>query len=87
MTLDTYGHLFENRLDEVADARDAARDAERERGLRATDIVAAALPAVAPVLPEHHIGRNAKDPCPTFPQVRGSFCLVAPTGFEPALPP
>lgn len=29
MTLDTYGHLFENRLDEVADAMGAARDLER----------------------------------------------------------
>jgi hypothetical protein len=25
MTMDTYGHLFENRLDEVADALDRAR--------------------------------------------------------------
>jgi hypothetical protein len=27
MTLDLYGHLFENQLDEVADAMDAARAA------------------------------------------------------------
>ena len=31
MTLDTYGHLFEDRLDEVASAMDAARAAEREK--------------------------------------------------------
>lgn len=29
MTLDTYRHLFENRLDEVADAMDLARTNER----------------------------------------------------------
>ena len=29
MTLDTYGHLFDDRLDEVADAMTKARDAER----------------------------------------------------------
>lgn len=30
MTLDTYGHLFADRLDEVADALSAAREAERQ---------------------------------------------------------
>ena len=30
MTLDTYGHLFEDRLDEVGDAMGRARDAARE---------------------------------------------------------
>ena len=40
MTLDTYGHLFEHRLDEVADAMDLARTTER------------AQPAVARVSPE-----------------------------------
>jgi hypothetical protein len=29
MTLDLYGHLFADQLDEVADAMDAARDASR----------------------------------------------------------
>jgi hypothetical protein len=29
MTMDTYGHLFENRLDDVAEAMDAARLAAR----------------------------------------------------------
>ncbi|ABL82836.1 hypothetical protein Noca_3334 [Nocardioides sp. JS614] len=31
MTLDTYGHLFEDRLDEVASALDAAREAAQQR--------------------------------------------------------
>ena len=45
MTLDTYGHLFEDRLDEVGNAMDAARAAARAR--RASERV---LPRVAPVL-------------------------------------
>jgi len=45
MTLDTYGHLFEDRLDEVATAMDAAREAAQQR--RADLRV---LPRVAPVL-------------------------------------
>jgi len=46
MTLDTYGHLFEDRLDEVGTAMDAARAAVQQRraALRA-------VPAVANVLP------------------------------------
>ncbi len=52
MTLDTYGHLFENRLDEVADAMTAARDAER--ALRRPN-----SHAVAPVLPERSGLENA----------------------------
>jgi integrase len=35
MTLDTYGHLFEDRLNEVGDAMDAAREAARARRARA----------------------------------------------------
>ena len=46
MTLDTYGHLFEDRLDEVGSAMDAARTAARERRAHLR-----ALPRVAPVLP------------------------------------
>ena len=47
MTLDTYGHLFEDRLDEVGSAMDAARSAAQQRrgSLRA-------VPTVAPVLPQ-----------------------------------
>lgn len=47
MTLDTYGHLFEDRLDEVGSAMDAARTAARERRAHLR-----ALPSVAPVLPQ-----------------------------------
>ena len=47
MTLDTYGHLFEDRLDEVGSAMDAARAAAQARRTRVS-----ALPRVAPVLPE-----------------------------------
>ena len=47
MTLDTYGHLFEDRLDEVGNAMDAARAAAQAR--RAALRV---LPRVAPALPE-----------------------------------
>lgn len=38
MTMDTYGHLFEDRLDEISDAMDAAREANRFR-----------LPSAAPL--------------------------------------
>ena len=51
MTLDLYGHLFEDRLDEVADAMDRARDAARMR--RAS---AKVLPRVAPVSPRPDLG-------------------------------
>ncbi len=55
MTLDTYGHLFEDRLDEVGNAMDAARKAAQER--RATQ---RAHPAVAPVLPQPSTHPNAE---------------------------
>ena len=46
MTLDTYGHLFEDRLDEVGSAMDAARKVAQQRRSALQ-----AVPAVAPVLP------------------------------------
>jgi hypothetical protein len=55
MTMDTYGHLFENRLDEVADAMDAARSAARaarESALETAQAVAPAGSGVAQVLPK-----------------------------------
>ena len=60
MTLDTYGHLFEDRLDEVGDALDAARAAAQQRrnALRA-------LPRVAPVLPEANSTGNAEAALPS----------------------
>jgi integrase len=51
MTLDTYGHLFEDRLDEVGDAMDRAREAARSRRTELRT-VARADSGVAPVLPE-----------------------------------
>ncbi len=53
MTLDTYGHLFDDRLDEVGDAMDRARDAARMRRSRAN-----VLPRVAPALPQPEFGGN-----------------------------
>ena len=64
MTLDTYGHLFEDRLDEVGDAMDRARDAARERRTR-LHIVGQADPAVAPVLPQPDVGENAEGALPS----------------------
>ena len=52
MTLDTYGHLFEDRLDEVGDALDRARETARQRR--------ELLPRVAPVLPERDFDGNAE---------------------------
>jgi hypothetical protein len=55
MTMDTYGHLFENRLDDVADAMDAARSAARaarESALETAQAVAPAGSGVAQVLPK-----------------------------------
>ena len=62
MTLDTYGHLFDDRLDEVSDAMDRARNAARGRRTSAST-VARAEPAVAPVLPH----RNSADLQPWSP--------------------
>ena len=62
MTIDTYGHLFENRLDEVADALDAARITVRSRALSGGPETPPAgagaqppSPAVAPVLPKERL--------------------------------
>jgi hypothetical protein len=59
MTLDTYGHLFEDRLDEVGSALDAAREAARARrtGLSALSRVAPVLP---PCCPERDFTGNAE---------------------------
>jgi integrase len=57
MTLDTYGHLFEDRLDEVGDAMGRARDASRRRRASVRS-VAPADSAVAPVLPQRESARN-----------------------------
>jgi hypothetical protein len=51
MTMDTYGHLFENRLDEVADAMDAARSAARAARESALETAHAVGPADSGVVP------------------------------------
>ena len=66
MTLDTYGHLFENRLDELADAIDVARDIERQ----AAPAVAPAERPVARVLPEGNQVSRGPGCSNTLPQVR-----------------
>jgi hypothetical protein len=48
MTMDTYGHLFENRLDDVAEAMDAARSAARSTAQKTPDSVQRADAALAP---------------------------------------
>jgi integrase len=71
MTLDLYGHLFADQLDDVADALDAAATAAR----------------VAPVLPRPQIvDLAAKRRHVTTPEYKGCTA-VAPSGFEPPLPP
>ena len=47
MTLDIYGHLFEDRLDEVGNALDAGRITAQQRRAQLR-----AVPLVAPVLPQ-----------------------------------
>ena len=78
MTLDTDGHLFDNRLDEVAEAMARAREAERAAAAH-HEI------AVAPVLPVRATARGRV----AGQRFRWSepLSLVPPTGFEPALPP
>ena len=82
MTLDTYGHLFENRLDEVAEAMDAAREMERGKGLLASGFEGPAFPAVARVLPESHLGRNEQVPLTGISAGQGHFSLGSPDGIR-----
>ncbi len=56
MTLDTYGHLFDDRLDEVGEAMDRARTAAHRR----RDTLRA-LPSVAPVWPQPETGENVEE--------------------------
>lgn len=60
MTLDTYGHLFEDLLDEVGDAMDRARTAAQGRRNNL-----GVLPRVAPVLPEGVSAGNAEGALPS----------------------
>ena len=71
MTLDLYGHLFADQLDEVADALDAAASAAR----------------VAPLLPHPRIVILTRSAGTLQPPESGGCRAVAPSGFEPPLPP
>ena len=51
MTMDVYGHLFHDRLDEVADALDNAR----AEAAKAAQEAASAVPAVANLLPNAEV--------------------------------
>ena len=55
MTLDTYGHLFENRLDEVGSALDKARRAAELPLRRAAPVVQVGQRAVAQLLPNEDV--------------------------------
>jgi len=70
MTLDTYGHLFEDRLDEVGDAFDAARSAAQQRR---ADL--SALPRVARARSEPKLRSG---PSQRFPLVRAAFRVSTP---------
>jgi hypothetical protein len=59
MTLDTYGHLFDDRLDEVGEAMDRARTAAQQRRNSLE-----ALPRVARVLPEPDSAGNGAEALP-----------------------
>ena len=70
MTLDLYGHLFEDRLGDVADALDKAARAA----------------GVAPGLPKGNvIAIKSRAQTPTAQQVR-EILTVPPAGIEPATP-
>ena len=71
MTLDLYGHLFPDQLDQVADRLDAAARA-----------------VVYPLCTQAEITPTSADSEDTENPLLGrGFSGVAPTGFEPALPP
>jgi integrase len=74
MTLDLYGHLFENRLDEVAERLDAAA--------RADAAVAQVLPEGEIVRIETALARRRMLYSPT----NSGHRVVPPAGFEPATP-
>ena len=94
MTMDTYGHLFETRLDEVAEALDAARILARIPRPTSEHTAATAgrmRSFRCPVLPQCCPGARSSTWTGTVqrvkPQVRGRTRVVPPVGFEPTLPP
>jgi Phage integrase family len=79
MTLDTYGHLFEDSFDEVGNAMGAARNASRRRR---TLFILSPQCCPSPIRQE-----VAKGPCSGSPLAKTPFNTAPPTGFEPVLPP
>jgi integrase len=77
MTLDTYGHLFEDRLDEVAAAMDAARGAERAKRVEAAS-AAEALSAVANLLPTPLAAPHEEGALPSVPAGQDPFSYLYP---------
>ena len=73
MTLDTYGHLFEDRLDEVGSALDAARTAAQHAAPAPR-----ALPRVAPALPSRIGGGTKKRPRPSVSAGQDPFSTGTP---------
>ena len=73
MTLDTYGHLFEDRLDEVGDAMDRARRAAQQRRTRL-----GALPRVASVLPQPDSAVNEEGAPPSVSAGQDPFSDLYP---------
>ena len=73
MTLDTYGHLFEDRLDEVGDAMDRARKAAQQRSNSL-----GALPRVAPVLPQPDSAGNEEAALPSVSAGQDRFSDLYP---------
>ncbi len=82
MTLDTYGHLFSNRLDEVADAMDQARETERGKAALTSGFAGPTFPAVARVLPEHSSASNSEDPMTRVSAGQGVFFHGSPDGIR-----
>ncbi|MCU1417597.1 MAG: xerD, partial [Schumannella sp.] len=78
MTLDTYGHLFANRLDEVADAMDLARTKHHRDAGR--EVVP--LPRVARALPETVPDPDAEDPLTGVSAGQGVFFHGSPDGIR-----
>jgi len=87
MTLDTYGHLFENRLDEVGSALDLARRAVDLPVRRKAHGETPPNPAVAQTLPNEGVIDLATYRTKEKPQVSLRFRMAPPEGFEPSLPP
>ena len=83
MTMDVYGHLFSDRLDEVADALDTARS----EAARSASAVANAQNPVARVLPNADVVDLAAYKAKGKPQVRRQIRMAPPARFELALPP